>query len=245
MILMKLNVIFIVLGTLIIDVVSLNANAAIGLDRTRVIFDGDKKSVSLKISNKNKTLPYLAQGWIEDEKGEKIQTPLTVLPPVQRVEPGTLSQIKIQALPSVELLPQDRETVYYFNLREIPPKSDKSNILQIALQTRIKLFYRPPTISCLSLESLTMIKQGGKYELVNPTPCYVSIKSASNRKDNQGAHDIALMVSPKSQALINISSSELGSTPTLTYINDYGGLSSLDFICSNSICNIAKEREGH
>ncbi len=31
-------------------------------------------------------------------------------------------------------LPQDRETVYYFNLREIPPKSNKPNTLQIALQ---------------------------------------------------------------------------------------------------------------
>lgn len=65
---------------------------------------------------------------------------------MQRVEPGAKSQVKIQALPSVAALPQDRESVYYFNLREIPPKSDKPNTLQLALQTRIKLFYRPKAI---------------------------------------------------------------------------------------------------
>ncbi|WP_240648195.1 fimbria/pilus periplasmic chaperone, partial [Serratia marcescens] len=86
------------------------AQAAIALDRTRVIFDGSEKSVSLNISNQNKQLPYLAQGWLEDEKGNKIQSPLAVLPPVQRVEPGKPSQVKIQALPATKQLPQDRES---------------------------------------------------------------------------------------------------------------------------------------
>lgn len=93
----------------------LQAEAAIALDRTRVVFDGSQSSVSLSISNQNKQLPYLAQGWIEDEQGNKIQTPLTVLPPVQRIEPGKPSQVKIQALPAAKLLTQDKETLYYFN----------------------------------------------------------------------------------------------------------------------------------
>ncbi|WP_236720647.1 fimbria/pilus periplasmic chaperone, partial [Serratia marcescens] len=82
------------------------AQAAIALDRTRVIFDGGQKSVSLSVSNQNKQLPYLALGWIEDEQGNKIQSPLTVLPPVQRIEPGKPSQVKIQALPVAKQLPQ-------------------------------------------------------------------------------------------------------------------------------------------
>ncbi|VTR37056.1 Chaperone protein papD precursor [Serratia fonticola] len=76
------------LGTLVAQ----QAQAAIALDRTRVIFDGSQKSVSLNVSNQNKQLPYLAQGWIEDEQGNKIQSPLTVLPPVQRIEPGKPSR---------------------------------------------------------------------------------------------------------------------------------------------------------
>lgn len=57
-----------------------NAKAAIGLDRTRVIFDGSKDAVSMSITNNNTQLPYLAHGWIENEQGNKITTPLTVLP---------------------------------------------------------------------------------------------------------------------------------------------------------------------
>lgn len=45
-----------------------NANAAIGLDRTRVVFDGNKDAVSMSITNNNTQLPYLAQGWVEDEQ---------------------------------------------------------------------------------------------------------------------------------------------------------------------------------
>ncbi|WP_223346554.1 fimbria/pilus periplasmic chaperone, partial [Escherichia coli] len=40
----------------------------------------------------------------------------------------------------------DRESLFYYNVREIPPKSGKANTLQIALQTRIKLFWRPKAL---------------------------------------------------------------------------------------------------
>ena len=145
-------------------------NAAISLDRTRAIINGDDKSISLSISNENKNQPYLAQAWIEDRQGKKISSPLIVLPPVQRVEPGAKSQVKIQASPALAQLPQDRESLFYFNLREIPPRSKTPNTLQIALQTRIKLFYRPKAIAMDKtqaadgdwVESTTLQRQGDK-----------------------------------------------------------------------------------
>lgn len=103
---------FIVATTLLTGLVfTQQAIAAIALDRTRVIFNGDEKSVSLSISNQNTELPYLAQGWMENLNGEKIESPLIILPPIQRVEPGDKSQVKIQSLPSISSLPQDRESV--------------------------------------------------------------------------------------------------------------------------------------
>ena len=39
------------------------AQAAIALDRTRAIFEGTQKSISLNIRNDNTQLPYLAQSW--------------------------------------------------------------------------------------------------------------------------------------------------------------------------------------
>ncbi|MCW7645964.1 fimbria/pilus periplasmic chaperone [Serratia bockelmannii] len=220
------------------------ASAAIALDRTRVIFNGGDKSVSMSISNENKQLPYLAQGWIEDADGKKISSPLTVLPPVQRLEPGAKSQVKVQGLPAANTLPQDRETLFYFNLREIPPKSNKPNTLQLALQTRIKLFYRPTAIAVTNPESaaswqekLTLTKQGDGYQVNNPTPYYVTLVDASSKKGGASAPGFEpLMVPPKGSAPLKVSASALGSAPVLTYVNDYGGRPQLTFSCNAASC---------
>lgn len=222
------------------------AKAAIGLDRTRVVFDGSKDAVSMNITNNNTQLPYLAQGWIEDEQGNKISTPLTVLPPVQRLEPGKQSQVKVQALPAAKLLPQDRESVYYFNLREIPPRTDKANTLQIALQTRIKLFYRPASIipsqqelSNPWQEKLTLTRVGDRYQVNNPTPYFVTLVDARRSKEAKTASGFEpLMVAPKDSLMLGASVAELGITPYLTYVNDYGGRPTLAFSCAGGTCKV-------
>ncbi|CAE1140953.1 putative periplasmic pilus exported chaperone [Serratia sp. Tan611] len=225
------------------------AQGAIALDRTRVIFDGDQKTVSLNISNQNKQLPYLAQGWIEDEQGNKIQSPFTVLPPVQRVDPGKPSQVKIQALPAAKLLPQDRETLYYFNLREIPPRSNKPNTLQIALQTRIKMFYRPAAVApqknaAPSQQSLTLTRQGDKYVVNNPTPYYVTLVDGAARKGGKSVAGFEpVMVAPKGSAPLGVSASAIGSAPVLTYINDYGGRPQLVFRCTGNLCLTVADKQ--
>ncbi|UAK22223.1 fimbria/pilus periplasmic chaperone [Kluyvera sp. CRP] len=223
--------------------------AAIALDRTRVVFDGSQKSVSLGVTNQNTQLPYLAQTWLEDEQGNKIQSPLTVLPPVQRIEPGKPSQVKVQALPAARQLPQDRETLYYFNLREIPPKSDRPNTLQIALQTRIKLFYRPSGLAIDSSaappqEKLTLTVQAGKYTVNNPTPYYITLVDAGSRKGAEGVKDFKpVMVSPKGTAPLNIGAGEVGASPVLTYVNDYGARPQLTFSCSGTTCAVMPDKK--
>ena len=225
---------------------SQSAHAAIALDRTRVIFDGSKDATSVNITNNNTQLPYLAQGWIEDEQGQKITAPLIVLPPVQRVEPGKQSQVKVQALPAAKSLPQVRETVYYFNLREIPPRSDKANTLQIALQTRIKLFYRPqaitPTQQDLSnpwQEKLTLSRQGEHYQVNNPTPYFVTLVDARSTRDGKTVPGFEpLMVPPKGSLTLGPTAKVLGTSPYLAYVNDYGGRPLLAFTCSGETCKV-------
>lgn len=225
------------------------AQAAVSLDRTRVIFDGGQKSISLNISNNNKQLPYLAQGWIDDAEGKKISSPLVVLPPVQRIEPGKSSQVKIEALPAINGLPQDRESLFYFNLREIPPKSDKPNTLQIALQTRVKLFYRPKAIKADKngtpwQEKLTLFKQGEQVMVKNPTPYYVTIINASANNmaaGTKGKEFAPVMVVPFGEMVLGVKSSSLGERPILTYINDYGGRPALTFQCQSKECQVTAD----
>ncbi|MEJ4043411.1 fimbria/pilus periplasmic chaperone [Erwinia sp. SLM-02] len=226
--------------------VSTGAQAAIALDRTRVIVDAGNPSVSLAVANENPRLPYLAQAWIEDERHNKVTTPLITLPPVQRIEPGEKSQLKIQVLPAINLLAQDKETLFYFNLREIPPRSDKPNTLQIALQTRIKLFFRPAAlkISPSGYQSpvqkqLTLTREGERYRLNNPTGYYVTIVEASGLVGGPPIKGFeSVMVAPRAGERLSASVAQLGNTPVLKYINDFGGRSTLTFHCESATCRV-------
>lgn len=228
-------------------------SAAIALDRTRVIFNDTDPSVALSINNQNKDLPYLAQAWIEDADGKKIESPLMVLPPLQRIEAGEKSQVKIQPTSGLNMLAQDRETLFYFNLREIPPKPGKPNTLQIALQTRIKLFYRPALISNMHEKQddlphlkLTLMRQGDRYVVSNPTPFYVTIAGArADALSNDSVKGFSpVMIPPKSSTLLGVSARELGDNPVLTYINDYGGRPTLTFGCDKAFCTVKSSKAG-
>ncbi len=217
---------------------------AISLDRTRAIFNGAEKSMTLNIANDNKQLPYLAQAWIENDKQEKITTgPIIATPPVQRVEPGTKSMVRLSTTPEINKLPQDRESLFYFNLREIPPRSDKPNVLQIALQTKIKLFYRPKSIEAepnsIWQDQLVLNKISGGYRIDNPTPYYVTVIGigGSERQAKEGAFE-TVMLSPKSVAIVK---SGVYKTPYLCYINDYGGRPVLPFNCNGDRCTAVKK----
>ncbi|EGB7051599.1 TPA: molecular chaperone [Salmonella enterica subsp. enterica serovar Muenchen] len=220
------------------------AQAAVSLDRTRAIFNGGEKSMTLNIANDNKQLPYLAQAWIENDKQEKITTgPVIATPPVQRLEPGARSMVRLTSTPDISKLPQDRESLFYFNLREIPPKSDKANVLQIALQTKIKLFYRPKAIvakpNAVWQDQLVLNKTSGGYRIENPTPYYVTVigLGGSEKQATEGEFE-AVMLAPKSTQMVK---SGTYSTPYLSYINDYGGRPVLQFSCSGNRCVAVKK----
>ncbi|HFQ8225024.1 TPA: fimbria/pilus periplasmic chaperone [Citrobacter freundii] len=227
------------------------AHAAIALDRTRVIFNGGSKSMTLSVSNQNKSLPYLAQSWVEDGHGNKIESPLTALPPLQRVEPGAKGQVKVQLTSDKSALPQDRESLFYFNVREIPPKSSKPNTLQLALQTRVKLFYRPEAIAIArggeneAQKKLTLTRQGDGWLLNNPTPYFVTIVGASPTAQGKSLADFTpVMVEPKGSIALGSSATALGNSPVLTFVNDFGGRPQLTFSCNGSTCTVSNLKAG-
>ncbi|CAH1531660.1 putative fimbrial chaperone YfcS [Vibrio jasicida] len=235
-----------ILAILITSLISTSAFSAISLDRTRAIFDASKKSISLNISNDNKHLPYLAQAWVEDAEHNKIsQGPLIATPLVQRVEPNSKSTIRISTIPNVKELPNDRESIFYFNLREIPPKSEKANVLQIALQTKIKLFYRPNSIRALPnaewQRELIIKKEGKELKIENPTPYYVTIIGlGSTIKGTKEDKFEPKMIKPFSFEMFNQSRLSRGDI-YLAYVNDYGGTPLIKFKCDNTQCLAEKK----
>ncbi|ORM70330.1 molecular chaperone [Pantoea wallisii] len=226
------------------------AQAAIGLDRTRAILDGNTDAVSMTLTNNSEQSPYLAQAWVENAQGDKITSPLVTLPPVQRINPGKQSQVRVQALPAVKALPQDRESVYYFNVREIPPKSDKPNSLQVALQTRIKLFYRPAAIVPTKQQldnpwqnQITLKHEGKGYRVINPTPYYITLIDVTSSQHGSSIKPFEpIMVPPKDSMMLGLDSAALGATPWITYINDYGGRPQLALDCGSAGCSVNLKR---
>ncbi|MCK1067794.1 fimbria/pilus periplasmic chaperone [Pluralibacter gergoviae] len=227
------------------------ASAAIALDRTRAVFDAKNRSETFSISNQNKTLSYLAQAWLEDSTGQKTDTPFAIQPPLQRVEPGEQSQIKIQDTGAASALPRDRESLFYFNLREIPPVSSRPNTLQIALQTRIKLFYRPSALAFkeggrdIPQSKLTLRKEGDRFQLHNPTGYYVTIVEAAAGINRPAFSDFKpVMIAPQSSQPLTLRPAAAGSHPVLTYINDYGGRPKLIFSCTGQQCAVSAVKAG-
>lgn len=240
-----MNIVLKGLSTLCLLVPSI-AYSALSLDRTRIIFDGEHNSISLKVYNSSGRIPFLAQSWLENNLGKKSDAPFVATPPIQRIEPNQQSQIKIELLKN-NTLPQDRESVYYFNFRQIPPKSDKPNVLQLTVQTKIKLFYRPQS---LVVDGATISNTPWQRNLVldlsnnnvvaqNPTPYYITVANISKAEKDQNIDGFeAFMVAPFSSQEINIKAGLLGKNPYVSYIDDYGSNKKMRFSCSLQKCII-------
>ncbi|HAU6732975.1 TPA: fimbria/pilus periplasmic chaperone [Salmonella enterica subsp. enterica serovar Elisabethville] len=219
---------------------SATVNAAVNVDRTRIVMAGNDKSLAITLTNQSKAQPYLAQSWIDDASGKRSESYLLALPPLQRIDAGKKSQVRIMALPSTASLAQDRETLFYFNVREIPPKSDKENVLQIALQNRLKLFYRPENIkkkaNDRSEEKVTVTRQNSKLILNNPTPYYITLGYlGSDNKGNFPGFD-SIMLAPFSSQDFNVKFG--GDTLRVGYIDDFGGLKINQYHCVETLCSL-------
>ncbi|NDJ59240.1 fimbria/pilus periplasmic chaperone [Enterobacteriaceae bacterium 4M9] len=227
---------------------AVNVQAALTVDRSRLVFNEGDKSLSVNVTNRNERDPYLAQAWLEDEQEQKLSGPLMVLPPLQRVEAGTKTLVRIQALPDATSLPQDRESVFWFNLREIPPKSDKPNVLMLAMQSRLKVFYRPKALRVDRMadivpgaETLTLTRRGGQFILNNPTPYHFTFVEGRSHSDAKGLDGFEpVMIAPKDTLPLPVSAAKYGRTPVLVFVNDYGSQRLLPFKCIGITCKAEK-----
>ncbi|ATA24805.1 molecular chaperone [Brenneria goodwinii] len=226
------------------------SRAAINLDRTRVVFDGAEQSSTVTLINENRTNPFLAQSWLVDSNHNKVSAPLTVLPPLQRIEAGGRTLIRVVKSSGVDKLPQDRESLFYLNVREIPPKPEKENVLQIAVQSEIKVFYRPSTIkpgrNDIWQTQLKIKKAGKQFIVENPTPYFITVSNIlkqSKEKSSNPVHLLtgkAFMIEPKSVMNVNVADSSVQEF-YLYYVNDYGGHPELHFVCRQNTCAVAQK----
>lgn len=220
------------------------AFSALKLDRTRIIYPEEDSSISLEVKNESSDLPYLAQSWLEDTNGKSLEQYLTVIPPLVRVNSGEKLIVRIEKLPDIASLLKDREHLFYYIIREIPPKAEGKNALQLALQTKVKLFYRPEGLPEKKsnkefYQKVKISKKINGIEIKNTTPYHVILLAAVNLTNKKVIPNVTpLTLTPFQTSTLNLHDTvpkDLG----LIFIDDFGGRPMVIYNCTNS-CDFLK-----
>lgn len=208
----------------LLAVAALPAWGGVYIYGTRIIYPAAQKEVTVQLMNQGDR-SALVQAWIDDgdtqTPPEKLQVPFLVTPPVVKVKGNTGQQLKIKFTQAN--LPQDRESIYYLNVLDVPPNNANStevNKIKFALQNRIKLIYRPaglPGVNKESFAHLLIKKTGDGIALENSSANWVTITEI------KGAAKInkeTLVLAPR--ANLKLPGAPHAGKYAVTLIDDYG-----------------------
>ncbi|CNC60000.1 putative chaperone protein [Yersinia frederiksenii] len=217
------------------------ARAEVMISGTRVIYNEKQREGVVKVSNTG-NMPVLLQAWIDNgnanARPDTIKVPFSVTPPVIRLDPKRDQTIRLFRTGSG--LATDRETLFWFNLLEIPPKPTKSatgedNKLQLAFRTRIKMFYRPAELvmpSEQAMKHLTFSKKGNQLVIKNASPYYITFRKIELRASKESPILANMskinnkMVAPFAELSLPVTTQgSINNTTQVFYsiINDQGG----------------------
>ena len=206
---------------------SFHASAVVNAEKTRVVFNSGSIAESLSLVNSEKE-PVVVQVWTDNGdptvSPDKVHTPIVINPPVFKMKPAEIRNIRL-LLVSAGNLPQDRESLFWMNVKAIP-SMDKSklsdNTLQLAIISRIKLYYRPAKLTLppdQAADKLTFSRNGSSLTLTNPTPYYLTVTEL-----NAGTRILEnALVPPMGKTSVKLPA-DAGNTITYRTINDYGAL---------------------
>ena len=215
------------------------AQAAVLIGGTRVVLNAKEGETTLRLSNDNAN-PALVQAWIDrgDPKStpDTVDTPFLVTPPMFRMEPSRDQNLRI--LYTRESLPADRESLFWLNVLDVPPKpsgpeAEGKNFLQLAVRSRLKLFFRPeglqgdPSKAPAALIFQTVAASGGAVLLIkNPTPYHVTLTEVALDAGGRTYKAEAGMVAPLSEVRLPMAGlsapAAAGAPVRFGAINDFG-----------------------
>ncbi|WP_273908156.1 fimbria/pilus periplasmic chaperone [Enterobacter bugandensis] len=199
------------------------AHAGVALSATRVIYPAGQKQVQLGVTNNDDSSTYLIQSWVENADGVK-DGRFVITPPLFAMQGKKENTLRVVDATNKEL-PQDRESLFWINVKAIP-SMDKSrlsdNTLQLAIISRIKLYYRPAKLALppdQAAEKLSFSRSGSSLTLTNPTPYYLTVTEL-----NAGTRVLEnALVPPMGKTSVKLPTNA-GNNITYRTINDYGAL---------------------
>lgn len=151
-------------------------HAGVIIGGTRVIYNEGRKDASIDIENPD-NIAYLIQSWIDDENGQS-QSIFSITPPLFKLPKESTNTLRIFL--TEDILPNNRESLFWLNIKNIPSVKFKENSLQIAFRTQMKLIYRPQILKDVDFNQeqnkLIWSKSSDKLTAKNPTPYYINFQ---------------------------------------------------------------------
>ncbi len=211
----------VMMSTLLMATITSISYAGVIIGGTRVIYAGDKKEASLSITNPD-DLPYLIQSWIEPPSTSGSKAPFIITPPLYRLDKKQQNVMRIVLTGN---LAQDKESMFWLNIKSIPSVAPRDNTLQVAVKTRIKLIYRPSALNKSGPEEqadkLKWPRVGDRILVTNSTSYYMNfneIKVGSSKIDD------VTFVAPGSTSSYRLPTGGTSIQVEFKIINDYGGI---------------------
>ncbi|EMF5055759.1 MULTISPECIES: fimbrial biogenesis chaperone [Serratia] len=202
---------------------SFQAAAGVVVGGTRLVYPGGKKEATITVKNPD-DIPYLVQSWVNADLEGNVKAPFLVTPPLFRLNGGKENTLRV--VKTAQALPEDRESVFWLSVKTVPPEAEgKGNHLQIAVRTRIKLFYRPASLVGLPEEAAKKVRwerSGNTLKAINDSPYYLSFSTVSVAGEKIKEPQ---MVAPFATLAYTLPPSATGKQVSWQVINDYGGLS--------------------
>lgn len=216
-----------------------SAHAGITINGTRVVYPAEQREVSLSMVNDGKDA-RLIQAWVDSgnasERAESSKAPFLITPPMARVDPGKGQTLRIM-FTGANNLPQDRETVFWLNVLEIPPKPKAEgeaadNYMQLAVRSRMKLFYRPKGLPGAVDDApdqviWRLVSKGNGYtvECTNDTAFSVSFSDISFKgtPPKQAVNKGGMCPAKGKETYPVPGAPDASGKLVVTVINDYGG----------------------
>lgn len=217
-----------------------HAIAGVVVDGTRVVYPAAKREVTINIRNPADT-PSLVQAWLDagdpNAKPGESKVPFVLTPPLFRLDP-TKSQ-SLRLVYTQDPLPADRESLFWLNVLDIPPRGaanpDLPNQLELAFKHRMKVFFRPARLSGSAADApahLTwkLLLKDGKLvgiQAGNSTAFHVSLIQVSAAVEGHAVNAKAEMVPPFASGSFEISDPVTAPQGAVaieySFVNDYGG----------------------
>ena len=216
------------------------AQARVVVDGTRVIYPAARREVTINVRNPD-SKPSLVQAWLDTgdahSRPGEAKVPFVLTPPLFRLDPSKVQSLRL--VYTQDPIPQDRESLFWLNVLDIPPRAaanpDAPNQLELAFKHRMKVFLRPPGLPGSAADApgkLTwkLVSKDGKLvslQASNPTAWHVSLIGVAVTLGGQTLSAKADMVAPFSSGSFDLPEPLTATTGTAAieyaFMNDFGG----------------------